>query len=153
MLEGISGTAHTLPLLIFHGILHSKVHTHLTGWELFVHIEMALQPGSLCKPSLSFKFKSTIHRSWAQHITQPLWPAPGLLMQWSLASRSLPMQVGCWFWKRCACTPGDAFRPFSQLVLQVVCEEQRALSPIHRQHCALAVHSSRFPEAGFSAHT
>lgn len=81
MLEGIPGTEHTLPLLIFHGTLHAEVHMHLTGRELFVHVEMALQPGSLCKPSLFFKFKSTIHWSWEQHITQPLWPVGVLLMQ------------------------------------------------------------------------
>lgn len=122
MLEGIPGTAHTLPLLIFHVILHTKVHIHLTEWELFVHVEMALQPGSLCKPSLFFKFKSTAHGSWKQHITQPLRPARGLPVQRSLPSRSLPMQVGCWFRKRCACRPEDAFRLVRQLLLQAIWE-------------------------------
>lgn len=152
MLEGIPGTAHTLPLLIFHGILHKKVQIHLTAWELFVHVEMALQPWSLFKPSLFFNSKvlftgvenSTLHNLcaqpadyWCSNLSPALSAKAGGLL---ILEEVCLHIVGCFQTTQAIFSSG------------YVRHSKGELSPLHRQHHALADHSSRSPERDFSDH-
>lgn len=152
MLEGIPGTAHTLPLLIFHGILHKKLHIHLTGWELFVHVEMALQPGSLCKPSLFFNSK-VLFIGVENNILHNLCGQPA--HYWCGHLSSVPLCQS-----RCAADFGRSvlarcgmFQTVQAVSpLGYVRGSKRELSPVCREHHALADHPFRFPERDFSDH-
>lgn len=152
MLEGVPGTAHTLPLLIFHVILHKKVQIHLTAWELFVHVEMALQPGSLFKLSLFFNSKvlftgvenSTLHNLCAQpadYWWSNLSPAALCQSRWA-ADFGRGVLAHC-----------GMLSDYSGSFFFRLCEtQQRGIVSATWQHHALADHSFRFPEKDFSDH-